>query len=49
LAHKPKTVAREMVKNAAVDADKPLDLSIRNAAADENSLYASKFDKSLSR
>jgi len=34
MAHKTKTVAREMVERAGVDVEKLLDLLVRNAAAE---------------
>ncbi len=39
MAHKTKTVAREMVERAGVDVDQLLDLLVRNAAAELTTFY----------
>ena len=39
MAHKTKTVAREMVERAGVDVDKLLDLLVRNASAELTTYY----------
>jgi ferritin-like protein len=39
MAHKTKTVAREMVEQAGVDVDKLLDLLVRNASAELTTYY----------
>ncbi len=39
MAHKTKTVAREMVEKAGVDVDKLLDLLVRNASAELTTYY----------